>query len=139
MKKTAEHYIEIYCTYYDANALNRELAVLGPTILGKMVDHQGEMPSSSGYYHDVISGRIDKMKKIHPDFMKALQLVSSLPYLIRKPCVCWQLFKNRKPADCEKTLTTGKAVAEYLGYEYDKFRQYRAVGLEIINYELKEK
>ena len=150
-KKDAEHYIKIYCAYYDATVRNREIALESITILGKMFDHAGEMPSSSGYYHDTLVGRIDKMRKIHPDYNQAAKLLELLNQKQMDCCLTWGFLINRRPPKAKKVLRTVKDIAEYLnarqqeenerlGIEeritYDCYKKTRKAGLDLINAEL---
>lgn len=150
-KKDAEHYIKIYCAYYDAQVRNREIALESITILGKMFDHAGEMPSSSGYMHDTLVGRIDKMRRIHPDYNQAARLLEVLNKKQTECCLSWGFLINRRPPQAEKVLRTVKDVAEYLDARqqeknaqfdtgeritYDCYKRTRKAGIDRINAEL---
>lgn len=139
-KKRAEHYIRIYCDYFDADQRNREIALESPNILGTLVDHLGELPSGSGYFHDVLTPRIDKMRKIHPDYEDSQKL---LRLLTKKQAWCvlsWGSLVKRRPE--KKVLKTVKDVAEYLdsiiegGVNYDCYKRTRRAGIDRINAEL---
>lgn len=133
--KQAEYYVKIYCDYEHIDKLNEEIAKEAPHTLGKLVDHAGEMPSRSGYCHDVLSGRIDRLLHVHKLFSRAKQLVESLNHDQRYCVVEWErnLGKLVKEGDNLRTLTTGKAVADKLGADYEWFKKTRQRGLDKIN------
>lgn len=134
--KDAEHYIKIFCNYADAEIRNYEIALEAPHTLGKLVDHAGEMPSSSGFLHDVLVGRIDKMRTIHPDFPMSVSLLRRLK---EKECYCVLAFGYlimRRPPESKKIMKTVKDVAEYIEYEYESFKKARQRGIDRMNAQL---
>lgn len=146
-KKTAEHYILIYCNYSDAEQINREIALMSPNILGTLVDHAGELPSGSGYFHDVLSPKIDRMKKIHKDYKAAERAIKSLPVKQAWCCITWGVLLNRKPGEEKKVLRTVRQIAEFLNENkkalevekeitYDCYKKSRQRGIDRINAEL---
>jgi len=144
--KRAEHYIRIYCDYFDAEQRNREIALESPNILGTLVDHAGELPSGSGYFHDVLSPRIDRMRKIHKDYKKSDKLLRLLTKKQAWCCITWGHLVDRRPKDSKKVLKSVRDVSEYMdsclkelnrpGIDYDCFRKQRQRGIDRINAEL---
>lgn len=141
-KKTAEHYIKVYCAYSDAEIRNREIALESPTIFEKLIDHAGEMPSSSGFMPDTLVNRIDRMRKIHPDYPASMSLLRALSKKQAWCCISWGYLVNRRPPESKKILKTVKDVAAYLdeivegGVSYDCYKKTRQRGIDKINAEL---
>lgn len=135
-KKDAEHYIKIYCNYSDAEIRNSEIALESPTTFGKLIDHAGEMPNGSGFFHDVLVPKIDRMRTIHPDYPKAFELMRLLNKFQVYCCVSWGYFLDRRPPEAEKTLKTAKDIAEYLKCDYDDYKTILQSGIDRINAEL---
>ena len=138
--KNAEHYIRIYCDYSDAEIRNREIALESPNILGTLVDHAGELPSGSGFFHDVLSPRIDRMRKIHPDYRYSVVLLQSLSKKQAWCCITWGYLVNRRPpsekGEKQKILRTIKDISEYLEVSYDCYKKTRQRGIDRINAQL---
>jgi len=134
--KDAEYYVRVFCDYAQAVTLNHELALQAPHILGILVDHAGELPVSGGYLHDVMSGRIDRMRKIHRHFSRSITLLRLLNEKQQSCVFKWEWYINKRPENALATLRTGKDVAEYLGVEYECFKKNRQRGLDRINAEL---
>lgn len=137
--KRAEHFIKIYCDYSDAEQRNREIALESPNILGTLVDHAGELPSGSGFFHDVLTPRIDRMRKIHPDYRTAVSLLRLLSKKQAWCCITWGYLINRRPpSDKEKQpiLKNTKLIAEYLEVNYDCYKRTKQRGIDRINAEL---
>lgn len=134
--KTAEHYIMVYCDYSDAEIINSEIALEAPHTLGRLVDHAGELPQGSGFCHDVLVGRIDRMRTIHKDYDKSYQLMRLLTKKQAWCCIAWGYLLDRKPEGAEKPLKSVKLIAEHLGINYDCFKKTRKNGIDRINAEL---
>ena len=135
-KKDAEYYVKVYCDYLHVAGINDEIAQMAPHMLGRLVDHLGEIPPGSGFFHDVLSIRVDRMRRLHRDFNRAKQLLIRLPDQQYKAVLMWSYLIGTQPATSEKRLTTGKDIAAHLGVVYDSFRKNRQRGLDAINAEL---
>ena len=118
-KRDAEQWVQLFVDYYPNATGNAETAVLGVTTLGALVDFLGEIPPSTGYRCDSVSWRIDRMRHVHPDFVKAFNLVSLLSGKPLRACLEWAYWKGRRPVDSNKMLQTRKDVAQYLGEVYE--------------------
>lgn len=142
--KTADHYVKIYCDCLLADHLNSEIAWEGPHTLGTLMDHLGEMPCGSGFFHDVLSERVDKMRSLHPDFSRSVELMELVTIDQYQAMFAWEAAMNKKPEHCNRYLRTGKDVVAYLiryckcfeGRNYDWFQKTRRRGLDRINAEL---
>jgi hypothetical protein len=143
--KTAEHYINIFCTFAIDAQLNADIAAMSPTILGKLIEHRGEMPSGSGYFHDVLTGKIDKLRTVHPDFEDARLVLSKL-YKKHAKAICsaiaWRYLINRtiewkddKGLQRRRYMATGKDIAEHIKVDYANLKRNRARALDLINAE----
>lgn len=136
MKKDAEYFVGIYCDYLAISEINNEIAQMAPHMLGRLVDHAGEIPHGSGFYHDVLSIRVDKMRRVHEDFDTAKALLRRLTDEQYKAVFYWQYFIETHPEKSETRLNTGKDVARYLCVDYECFKKARQRGLDRINAEL---
>lgn len=136
MNKTAEYYVGIFCDFLSINEINNEIAQMAPHVLGRLVDHLGEIPPGSGFFHDVLSVRIDKMRRVHADFNKAQELLALLTDEQYKAVFYWQYLINTQPEKSTKRLLTGKDVALFLRVDYETFKKQRQRGLDKMNAEL---
>lgn len=136
MKKDAEYYVKVYCDYLHVEGINDEIAQMAPHMLGRLVDHAGEIPQGSGYFHDVLSIRVDKMRQLHADFATSKALMATLTDDQYRAVFCWQYLIETHPKKSETRLNTGKDVARYLGTDYEWFKKLRQRGLDRINAEL---
>lgn len=139
--KDAEFYVKIYCDYGQAAIRNYEIALEAPNILTRLIEHEGELPQGSGYFHDTLIGRIDKMKRIHEKFSNAMSLLRLITEKQRWCAIAWECHMHRlhEMADgTERTLNSGREVAEYLNVDYECFRKQRQRGLDRINQRLED-
>lgn len=137
--RTAEDYIRIFCDYFEANLRNIELAMEGPTTLGKLVDFQGDMPGGSGFFHDTLMPKIDKMKKIPLAYKRAQELFMLLPWTQQFCVFMWEYYIHRRVQDVsgeDVYLASGKDVARYLNINYNTFKCGRQRGIDRMNAEL---
>lgn len=118
-KRDAEQWVQLFVDYYPQATGNAETAVLGVTTLGMLVDFRGEIPTGGGYKSDGVSWRIDRMRRVHPDFVQAFNLVSLLSGRPLRACLEWAYWRGRRPVDSNKMLQTRKDVAAYLGEAYE--------------------
>lgn len=136
MKKDAEYFVGVYCDFLSIAEINNEIAQMAPHMLGRLVDHRGEIPQGSGFFHDVLSFRIDKMRSLHTDFRNAQVLLRQLTDDQYRVVFYWQYLIHTQPEKADRRLNTGKDVAQYLGVNYDWFKKTRQRGLDRINAEL---
>lgn len=135
-KKDALHYIKVHCDFLLAVSLNDDLAFQGPHTLGKLFDHAGQMPSGSGFFHDVLSGRIDKMRRVHRDFRYSCSLLSRISKS-QYWCVCaWELLIHKRPDGWHKVIRSGPDVAEYTRVDYEWLKKTRVRGIDAVNAQL---
>lgn len=132
-KRDAEQWVQLFVDYYPNATGNAETAVLGVTTLGALVDFLGEIPPSTGYRGDSVSWRIDRMRRVHPDFVQAFNLVSLLSGKPLRACLEWAYWRGRRPVDSNRHLQTQKDVAEYLGVDYQPWRVALFRGHDEIN------
>lgn len=137
--KDADHYIRVFCGYFDTQQVNNELAMMAPHLNGLLMDFEGEIPGGSGFMFDTVSPRVSRMKFVHKDYPTAERLIYQLPEPLRLAAVVWQFYMHRRPdpknLDC-KVLHSGKDIAEYFKLNYKRFNEARNIARDRINAEL---
>lgn len=131
--KTAEHFIKVYVENHPRVLENDELASLGPHVVGMLVDFRGEIPQGSGYKPETVSGKAERMRTIHRDYVRALDLMTLLSPRERRACIEWAYWCDRRPPDYKGRLITRQSVAEYIGEPYESWSKAVQRGHDRIN------
>lgn len=126
--KTAEYWVQCWIDYSDMAARNDELAVLGASIAGMLVDFRGEVPRGSGFKHETVSARAEKLRTISRDFRMACHVMAALSNEEFSAAVEWVFLKDRNPMDAEKRIKSRKDAYSYLRGQDENFEDWnRAV------------
>lgn len=129
-----EEIIDLWLSYVDKNDKHDAIAGAGPTMMGKFADFKGELPESSNFKPETLSGKVEKQLKIviTSDERNARALLMALPLDLRCCISIWpQIRKKDNPL-------TGEPHKESDSLEYLKrvninltFQQYadkKAIG-----------
>lgn len=96
-KQMLEHILNLWLSYREKIDYEQAITGMGPTIAGNLVDFRGELPESSAYKPEVISGKADKLRAvtITTDERTAHAALMSLPTGDRLLVTCWPQLRNR--------------------------------------------
>lgn len=122
--KTAEYWVHVWIDNADIEAMNNELAVLGRSVVGMLVDFRGEIPQGSGYKPDTVCARADKLRRVAADFRRAQELVAKLSHEEFLSAVEWVFLKGRNPPDADGRIISRQDAYRYMRGTSECFEQW---------------
>ena len=110
-----------------------EIAASGPTVETKLIEFLGDFPQLSDVKPDVISAKVDKIRKfyISKEERRASVLISAFPDKLRRVITEYHLRKGRNNS-ATNTKWTHNDVARLLGFRPERYKAIRDYLLELL-------
>lgn len=126
--RQANEILDLYLSCKEKMRAQMDIAVSGPTQETKMLEFQGDFPQLSNVKPDILSVKVEKMRKfyIHRDELNAYQSVMALPKQAR-PFVTHYAELKHKHNEATKKPYTHKDIARALGRSdgsYERVREH---------------
>jgi len=131
--RDAEHYVKVFVESTLTARDNAELAVLGPSIMGLMHDFRGEIPRGSDYKPETVAWRAERLRRLHPDYIRACELVMLLSEAEFDAAIEWAYHQDRRWPGYDYRIITRFAVAKHCGRDYGAWIKALERGHDRIN------
>lgn len=126
--RKANDILDLYMSCAEKIRAQDDIAVSGPTQETKMMEFHGDFPQMSNVKPDILSGKVDKIRKIYitEEEHTAYRCVMALPMDLRLFVTMYRYARNTHNPDTQKPFTHADC-AKALGHSMEKYEHAREV------------